>query len=47
MGHDCVKQADFRADFGGQMFRRSDTPIPHPNLLEWLQMKLVTDRYNL
>lgn len=47
MGHDCVKQADLRADFEGKMFTRNGSPIPHPDLLEWLQMKLVTDRYNL
>ena len=47
MGHDCDKQADFGVVFGGKMFTQSGTPIPHPDLLEWLQMKLVTGRYNL
>ena len=47
MGHDCVKQADFGADFGGQMFTQSGTQIPYAKMFETDPSYTKTHSYNL
>lgn len=47
MGHDCVKQADLRADFEGKMFTRSGSPIPYAKMFETTTSYTKTHSYNL
>ena len=47
MGHDCAKLADFRADFGGEMFTQSGTPIPYAKMFGIFPSYTKTHSYNL